>query len=206
MIKLAYNGKQFKFYVLSISCHSLYKNDWVAVTHVYHSSFQALLKSLFNMFWYQMQKVWVPMGLILQKSLKWKCNWFIFIFQTFTAWCNSHLRKAGTAIEDIEEDFRNGLKLMLLLEVISGEQLPRPDRGKMRRKINVNKALDFIASKGVRLVSIGAEGKISETSRIDLSMGFKYYQRIVQLNLMSVIVLDGLIIDLHTSCTCRVLG
>ena len=49
---------------------------------------------------------------------------------------------------------------MLLLEVISGEQLPKPDRGKMRfHKIaNVNKALDFIAGKGVRLVSIGAEG------------------------------------------------
>uniref|UniRef100_A0A4X2JS85 Actinin alpha 3 n=1 Tax=Vombatus ursinus TaxID=29139 RepID=A0A4X2JS85_VOMUR len=41
--------------------------------------------------------------------------------KTFTAWCNSHLRKAGTQIENIEEDFRNGLKLMLLLEVISGE-------------------------------------------------------------------------------------
>lgn len=41
--------------------------------------------------------------------------------QTFTAWCNSHLRKAGTQIENIEEDFRNGLKLMLLLEVISGQ-------------------------------------------------------------------------------------
>ncbi|XP_017338169.1 alpha-actinin-2 isoform X1 [Ictalurus punctatus] len=40
--------------------------------------------------------------------------------KTFTAWCNSHLRKAGTQIENIEEDFRNGLKLMLLLEVISG--------------------------------------------------------------------------------------
>ena len=42
--------------------------------------------------------------------------------QTFTAWCNSHLRKAGTQIENIEEDFRDGLKLMLLLEVISGEE------------------------------------------------------------------------------------
>ena len=50
---------------------------------------------------------------------------------------------------------------MLLLEVISGEQLPKPDRGKMRfHKIaNVNKALQFIESKGVKLVSIGAEGK-----------------------------------------------
>uniref|UniRef100_A0A8C9L3J8 Actinin alpha 1 n=1 Tax=Pavo cristatus TaxID=9049 RepID=A0A8C9L3J8_PAVCR len=80
---------------------------------------------------------------------------------TFTAWCNSHLRKAGTQIENIEEDFRDGLKLMLLLEVISGERLAKPERGKMRvHKIsNVNKALDFIASKGVKLVSIGAEGK-----------------------------------------------
>lgn len=43
-----------------------------------------------------------------------------FFAQTFTAWCNSHLRKAGTQIENIEEDFRDGLKLMLLLEVISG--------------------------------------------------------------------------------------
>lgn len=51
---------------------------------------------------------------------------------------------------------------MLLLEVISGETLPKPDRGKMRfHKIaNVNKALDFIASKGVKLVSIGAEGQL----------------------------------------------
>ncbi|NXG50191.1 ACTN4 protein, partial [Psilopogon haemacephalus] len=72
---------------------------------------------------------------------------------TFTAWCNSHLRKAGTQIENIDEDFRDGLKLMLLLEVISGERLPKPERGKMRvHKINnVNKALDFIASKGVKL-------------------------------------------------------
>uniref|UniRef100_A0A4W5K5Z6 Actinin alpha 3b n=1 Tax=Hucho hucho TaxID=62062 RepID=A0A4W5K5Z6_9TELE len=79
--------------------------------------------------------------------------------KTFTAWCNSHLRKAGTQIENIEDDFRNGLKLMLLLEVISGERLPKPDKGKMRfHKIaNVNKALDFICSKGVKLVSIGAE-------------------------------------------------
>ncbi|RXM97839.1 Alpha-actinin-1 [Acipenser ruthenus] len=79
--------------------------------------------------------------------------------KTFTAWCNSHLRKAGTQIENIEEDFRDGLKLMLLLEVISGERLAKPERGKMRvHKIsNVNKALDYIASKGVRLVSIGAE-------------------------------------------------
>ncbi|XP_015782540.1 alpha-actinin isoform X2 [Tetranychus urticae] len=92
--------------------------------------------------------------------------------KTFTAWCNSHLRKAGTQIENIEEDFRNGLKLMLLLEVISGESLPKPDRGKMRfHKIaNVNKALDFIASKGVRLVSIGAEEIVDGNVKMTLGL------------------------------------
>ncbi|KAK5607970.1 Alpha-actinin-4 [Crenichthys baileyi] len=91
---------------------------------------------------------------------------------TFTAWCNSHLRKAGTQIENIEEDFRDGLKLMLLLEVISGERLPKPERGKMRvHKINnVNKALDFIASKGVKLVSIGAEEIVDGNAKMTLGM------------------------------------
>ncbi|KAI7804493.1 alpha-actinin-2b isoform X1 [Triplophysa rosa] len=92
--------------------------------------------------------------------------------KTFTAWCNSHLRKAGTQIENIEDDFRNGLKLMLLLEVISGERLPKPDRGKMRfHKIaNVNKALDFITSKGVKLVSIGAEEIVDGNVKMTLGM------------------------------------
>ncbi|XP_041107814.1 alpha-actinin-2 isoform X2 [Polyodon spathula] len=92
--------------------------------------------------------------------------------KTFTAWCSSHLRKAGTQIENIEEDFRNGLKLMLLLEIISGERLPKPDRGKMRfHKIaNVNKALDFVASKGVKLVSIGAEEIVDGNVKMTLGM------------------------------------
>uniref|UniRef100_A0A8C8ZKZ3 Actinin alpha 4 n=1 Tax=Prolemur simus TaxID=1328070 RepID=A0A8C8ZKZ3_PROSS len=96
----------------------------------------------------------------------------VLLLQTFTAWCNSHLRKAGTQIENIDEDFRDGLKLMLLLEVISGERLPKPERGKMRvHKINnVNKALDFIASKGVKLVSIGAEEIVDGNAKMTLGM------------------------------------
>uniref|UniRef100_A0A8C6UTD6 Actinin, alpha 1 n=1 Tax=Neogobius melanostomus TaxID=47308 RepID=A0A8C6UTD6_9GOBI len=92
--------------------------------------------------------------------------------KTFTAWCNSHLRKTGTQIENIEEDFRDGLKLMLLLEVISGERLAKPERGKMRvHKIsNVNKALNFIASKGVKLVSIGAEEIVDGNAKMTLGM------------------------------------
>ena len=82
--------------------------------------------------------------------------------QTFTAWCNSHLRKVGIQIKELDSDFRDGLNLLKLLELISGEKItPAEKRGKMRvHKIaNVGKALSFIASKGVKLAGIGAEGK-----------------------------------------------
>ena len=57
-------------------------------------------------------------------------------------------------------------------QVISGETLPKPDRGKMRfHKIaNVNKALDYIASKGVKLVSIGAEEIVDGNLKMTLGM------------------------------------
>uniref|UniRef100_A0A8C7ZDB5 Actinin alpha 3a n=1 Tax=Oryzias sinensis TaxID=183150 RepID=A0A8C7ZDB5_9TELE len=111
---------------------------------------------------------WHAVAMLLKSFL----SCCVFPDQTFTAWCNSHLRKAGTQIENIEEDFRNGLKLMLLLEVISGERLPKPDKGKMRfHKIaNVNKALDFICSKGVKLVSIGAEEIVDGNVKMTLGM------------------------------------
>uniref|UniRef100_A0A4W5R315 Actinin, alpha 4 n=1 Tax=Hucho hucho TaxID=62062 RepID=A0A4W5R315_9TELE len=120
--------------------------------------------------------------------------------KTFTAWCNSHLRKAGTQIENIEEDFRDGLKLMLLLEVISGERLPKPERGKMRvHKINnVNKALDYIAGKGVKLVSIGAEEIVDGNAKMTLGMIWTIILRFA----IQDISVEGQ--SLHNLCMCFV--
>ncbi|CAG5102525.1 Oidioi.mRNA.OKI2018_I69.chr1.g341.t1.cds [Oikopleura dioica] len=92
--------------------------------------------------------------------------------RTFAAWCNSHLRNVGTNIEAVDVDFRDGVKLMLLLEVISCERLGKPDRGNMRfHKIaNVNKALDFLKRKGIRLASIGAEEIVDGNVKMTLGM------------------------------------
>ena len=102
----------------------------------------------------------------------------LFVTQTFTAWCNSHLRKLNKQISEIEVDFHDGLLLMALLEVISGERLPKPEKGRLRfHKIaNVNKALDFVASKGVKLVSIGAEG----TGEVNVLWGVVSHSKQVQ--------------------------
>ena len=118
--------------------------------------------------------------------------------KTFTAWCNSHLRKAQASIEDISKDFQNGLKLMLLLEVISGERLPKPDRGKLRfHKIaNVNKALDFIANKGVKLVSIGAEEICDGNAKMTLGMIWTIILRfsIQDINIENTSAKEGLLL------------
>ena len=63
--------------------------------------------------------------------------------------------------QHLPEEVNCSILFYVLTSLSAGERLPKPDRGKMRfHKIaNVNKALDFITSKGVKLVSIGAEGE-----------------------------------------------
>lgn len=80
-----------------------------------------------------------------------------------SAWLSSRSHQCGET-PTREERVQNCYLILFFFLFLLGERLAKPERGKMRvHKIsNVNKALDFIASKGVKLVSIGAEGK--ETS------------------------------------------
>lgn len=72
-----------------------------------------------------------------------------------------NLPSVGPSVGSVSSHFFNSA-------LILGERLPKPDKGKMRfHKIaNVNKALDFICSKGVKLVSIGAEGETQTCSHL----------------------------------------
>jgi Ca2+-binding EF-hand superfamily protein len=93
--------------------------------------------------------------------------------KTFTAWCNSHLRKLGIQIKGLDTDFRDGLTLLKLLEIIAGEKIPPAEkRGKMRvHKIaNVGKALNFITNKGVKLAGIGSEEIVDGNLKMTLGM------------------------------------
>lgn len=92
--------------------------------------------------------------------------------KAFTAWVNSHLSKRGDAIEDIQNDFSDGKKLITLLEIVGDESLPKPARGNMRiHKVeNVGKAMAFIKEKGVKLVSIGPEEIVDCNLKMILGM------------------------------------
>ncbi|KAM4687860.1 plectin isoform 3-T3 [Discoglossus pictus] len=87
--------------------------------------------------------------------------------KTFTKWVNKHLIKAQRHVNDLYEDLRDGHNLISLLEVLSGETLPRErdvirnlrlprEKGRMRfhKLQNVQIALDFLKLRQVKLVNI----------------------------------------------------
>lgn len=79
--------------------------------------------------------------------------------KTFTRWCNEHLKKQGMLIDDLAMDFSDGIKLIVLLELLSGKKVGRYNkrpRVHAQRMENVEMALDFIMKKErIRLVNIG---------------------------------------------------
>uniref|UniRef100_A0A672SPZ7 Dystonin n=1 Tax=Sinocyclocheilus grahami TaxID=75366 RepID=A0A672SPZ7_SINGR len=75
--------------------------------------------------------------------------------KTFTKWVNQHLLKVRKHVNDLYEDLRDGHNLISLLEVLSGDTLPR-EKGRMRfhRLQNVQIALDYLKRRQVKLVNI----------------------------------------------------
>ncbi|XP_050806453.1 dystonin isoform X6 [Gopherus flavomarginatus] len=75
--------------------------------------------------------------------------------KTFTKWINQHLMKVRKRVNDLYEDLRDGHNLISLLEVLSGDTLPR-EKGRMRfhRLQNVQIALDYLKKRQVKLVNI----------------------------------------------------
>uniref|UniRef100_A0A3P9H2Z0 Calponin-homology (CH) domain-containing protein n=1 Tax=Oryzias latipes TaxID=8090 RepID=A0A3P9H2Z0_ORYLA len=75
--------------------------------------------------------------------------------RTFTKWINSHLEK----MNDLFEDIKDGVKLLALLEVLSGQRLPC-EQGRHLKRIhwvsNISTALKFLEGRKIKLVNIHA--------------------------------------------------
>uniref|UniRef100_A0AAV2JAL2 Calponin-homology (CH) domain-containing protein n=1 Tax=Knipowitschia caucasica TaxID=637954 RepID=A0AAV2JAL2_KNICA len=81
--------------------------------------------------------------------------------RTFTKWINSHLAKHKPPLEvnDLFEDIKDGVKLLALLEVLSGQRLPC-EQGRQLKRIhwvsNIGTALSFLEGRKIKLVNIHA--------------------------------------------------
>ncbi|XP_065222560.1 dystonin isoform X15 [Planococcus citri] len=91
--------------------------------------------------------------------------------KTFTKWVNKHLKKANLHVNDLFIDLQDGLNLISLLEVLSGEQLPR-EKGRLRFHMlqNVQMALDFLRYKKIKLVNIRAEDIVDGNPKLTLGL------------------------------------
>ncbi|XP_048348815.1 spectrin beta chain, non-erythrocytic 4 isoform X2 [Sphaerodactylus townsendi] len=92
--------------------------------------------------------------------------------KTFTKWVNSHLALVSCRISDLYTDLRDGCMLTKLLEVLSGEQLPKPTRGRMRIHSleNVDKALQFLKEQRVHLENVGSHDIVDGNHRLTLGL------------------------------------
>lgn len=84
-------------------------------------------------------------------------------------------------VEDLVVDLGDGLNLHALLEIISSKSIPvnkRP-RMKMQKLENLNYALDFLKSEGIKLVGIGATDIEEGNRKLILGMHTRHFKLFV---------------------------
>ncbi|XP_062316495.1 filamin-B [Osmerus eperlanus] len=93
---------------------------------------------------------------------------------TFTRWCNEHLRCVDREIEDLQFDLNDGLTLIALLEVLSHKKMfrryhTRPTFRQMRLD-NVSVALEFLEQENIKLVSIDSKAIVDGNMKLILGL------------------------------------
>ncbi|XP_059723077.1 dixin isoform X5 [Haemorhous mexicanus] len=99
--------------------------------------------------------------------------------QAYVAWVNSQLKKKPGVrpVQDLRQDLRDGVTLALLIEIVAGEKLSgielKPS-SQQEMKENVEKVLQFVASKKIRMHQTSAkdiiEGNLKSTMRLILAL------------------------------------
>ncbi|KAF7249826.1 Filamin-B [Varanus komodoensis] len=98
---------------------------------------------------------------VTEKDLAEDAPWKRIQQNTFTRWCNEHLRCVNKRIGNLQFDLSDGLRLIALLEVLSQKHMyrkyhQRPTFRQMQLE-NVSVALEFLEKENIKLVSIAGK-------------------------------------------------
>ncbi|KAJ3597175.1 hypothetical protein NHX12_003575 [Muraenolepis orangiensis] len=109
-----------------------------------------------------------------EKDLAEDAPWKKIQQNTFTRWCNEHLKCVNKNITDLQRDFGDGLKLVSLLEVLSQKRMYRkhhirPNFRQMKLE-NVSVALEFLDREHIKLVSIDSKAIVDGNLKLILGM------------------------------------
>uniref|UniRef100_A0A3B3Y6N3 Calponin-homology (CH) domain-containing protein n=1 Tax=Poecilia mexicana TaxID=48701 RepID=A0A3B3Y6N3_9TELE len=109
-----------------------------------------------------------------EKDLAEDAPWKKIQQNTFTRWCNEHLKCVNKTISDLQRDFSDGLKLISLLEVLSQKKMyrkhhSRPNFRQMKLE-NVSVALEFLDREHIKLVSIDSKAIVDGNLKLILGL------------------------------------
>lgn len=94
-----------------------------------------------------------------ERELAEDAQWKKIQQNTFTRWANEHLKTVEKHIGNLETDLCDGLRLITLIEVLSGKRLPKHNKKpsfRSQKLENVSVALKFLQEdEGIRIVNIG---------------------------------------------------
>lgn len=94
-----------------------------------------------------------------ERDLAEDAQWKKIQQNTFTRWANEHLKTVQKNVGNLETDLSDGLRLIALIEVLSGKKLPKHNKRpnfRSQKLENVSVALRFLEKdEGIRIVNIG---------------------------------------------------
>uniref|UniRef100_A0A8C1VE24 Filamin B n=1 Tax=Cyprinus carpio TaxID=7962 RepID=A0A8C1VE24_CYPCA len=109
-----------------------------------------------------------------QKDLADDAPWKKIQQNTFTRWCNEHLKSVNKRVADLQLDLSDGLRLISLLEVLSQKKMyrkyhARPTFRQMKLE-NVSVALEFLDRENIKLVSIDSKAIVDGNLKLILGL------------------------------------
>jgi len=94
-----------------------------------------------------------------ERELAEDAQWKLIQKNTFTRWANEHLKLVNKNIADLEFDLADGLRLIALVEVLSGKKFSKFNRRpnfRTQKLENVTMCLRFLEEdEGIKIVNIG---------------------------------------------------
>ncbi|CAM4731422.1 unnamed protein product [Leuciscus chuanchicus] len=109
-----------------------------------------------------------------EKDLADDAPWKKIQQNTFTRWCNEHLKGVNKRVADLQLDLSDGLRLIALLEVLSQKKMyrkyhARPTFRQMKLE-NVSVALEFLDRENIKLVSIDSKAIVDGNLKLILGL------------------------------------
>ncbi|XP_062316362.1 filamin-A isoform X1 [Osmerus eperlanus] len=109
-----------------------------------------------------------------EKDLAEDAPWKKIQQNTFTRWCNEHLKCVNKRIANLQTDLGDGLRLIGLLEVLSQKKMfrkynQRPTFRQMQLE-NVSVALEFLDRENIKLVSIDSKAIVDGNLKLILGL------------------------------------